>query len=42
MKFIACNKMLQSTTEYSCFIHQMLWNTEAETTKRYKMIYKLI
>ena len=24
--------MLQNITEFSCLIHQMLWNTEAEET----------
>ena len=33
--------MLQNVTEFS-FVHQMLRNTEAETTERYEMIYKLI
>ena len=36
------NKMLQSITEFSCFIHQMLRKTEAETTECHEMIYKLI
>ena len=31
--------MLQNMTEFRCPIHQLLRNTEAETTK---MIYKLI
>ena len=34
--------MLQSLTEFSCLIHQMLRNTEAETTECYEMIYKMI
>ena len=34
--------MLQSITEFSCLIQQMLWNTEAETTEYYEMIYKPI
>ena len=34
--------MLQSIMEFSCFIQQMLRNTEAETTECCEMIYKLI
>ena len=34
-----CNKML---TGFSCFTHQMLQKTEAETTECYEMIYKLV
>ena len=34
--------MLLSITEISCLNHQMLQNTEAETTESYKMIYNLI
>ena len=34
--------MLQSKTEFSCLIHQMSWNTEAQTIECYEMIYKLV
>ena len=35
-------KFLESITEFSCFLHQMLRNPEAETTEYYEVIYKLI
>ena len=31
-----------SITEFNTYIHQMLRNTEAETTECYEMIFKLI
>ena len=34
--------MLHNITEFRCLIHQILWNTEAETMEGYEMIYKLI
>ena len=34
--------MLQSITEFSCQIKQLLRNTEEKTTECYEMIYKLI
>ena len=37
-----CTKMLLSITEFNCFIHQMLWNTKAETAEYYELIYELI
>ena len=41
--FMDCNKMLQiSIMEFSCLIHQVLRNAEAETKECYEMIYKLI
>ena len=35
--FMDCNKMLQSKAEFSCFV-----TAEAELTKYYEIIYKLI
>ena len=35
-------KMSQKVMEFSCLIHQMLQNTEAETNECYEMIYKMI
>ena len=37
-----CNNVIKSIKEFSCYIHQMLRNTEAETMECYEMIHKLI
>ena len=40
--FMDCNKILQSITEPRCFLHQIVWNQEAEPTEYYEMTCKQI
>ena len=42
MPSMDCNEMLRNVMEFSCLVHQMLWNIKAETMECYKMIHKLI